>query len=207
MSNIGNYDERLKNFDWSISEKELGYKKGDVINIGWYCSDRICQMGKADKTALLWEGLGGVEKKYTYNDIRLASNTIGAFLRNIGIKNEDRVCLFMDKIPELYIGLLGILKIGAIAQPLFSAFGDESLLVRLENAETSAIITQKKHIAKVRKIVDKMPFLKHIILVDYDGKYPLREREVAFSMEEAAPVENFEVFPTKAESPSILHYT
>ena len=207
MSNIGNYDERLKNFNWSISEKELGYKEGDVINIGWYCSDRICQMGKANKTALLWEGLGGVEKKYTYNDIRLASNTIGAFLRNLGIKNEDRVCLFMDKIPELYIGLLGILKIGAIAQPLFSAFGDESLLVRLENAETSAIITQKKHIAKVRKIVDKMPFLKHIILVDYDGKYPLREREIAFSLEEATQIENFDVFPTKAESPSILHYT
>ncbi|MFA6925032.1 MAG: acetate--CoA ligase [Bacteroidales bacterium] len=207
MSNIGNYDERIKNFDWSISEKELDYKPGNVINIGWYCTDRICQMGKGNKLALLWEGLGGVEKKYTYNDIRLASNTIGAFLRNLGIKNEDRVCLFMDKVPELYIGLLGILKIGAIAQPLFSAFGEESLLVRLENAETSAIFTQRKHIAKVRKIVAQMPFLKHIIIVDYDGKHPLREREVAFNMDEATPVENFEVYPTKAESPSILHYT
>ncbi len=207
MSNIGNYDERLKNFDWSISEKELGYKKGDVINIGWYCSDRICQMGKGNKMALIWEGLGGVEKKYTYNDVRLKSNTIGTFLRSLGIKNEDRVCLFMDKIPELYIGLLGILKIGAIAQPLFSAFGDDSLLVRLENAETSAIITQRKHLPKVRKIVEKMPFLKHIIIVDYDGKHPLRDKEVAFSMDEATPVEKFEIFPTKAESPSILHYT
>lgn len=207
MSNIGSYDERIKNFDWSISEKELGYKDGDVINIGWYCSDRICQMGKANKMALIWEGLGGIEKKYTYNDIRLASNTIGSFLRSLGIKNEDRVCLFMDKIPELYIGLLGIVKIGAIAQPLFSAFGEDSLLVRLENAETTAIMTQRKHLPKVRKIVEKMPFLKHIIIVDYDGKHPLREREVAFSLEQATPVENFEIFPTKAESPSILHYT
>ncbi|MDD5569876.1 MAG: acetate--CoA ligase [Bacteroidales bacterium] len=207
MSNIGNYEERLKNFDWSLSEKELDYKAGNVINIGWYCTDRICQMGKGSKMALLWEGQGGVEKKFTYNDIRLASNTIGTFLRNLGVKNEDRVCLFMDKVPELYLGVLGILKIGAIAQPLFSAFGEESLLVRMENAESTAIITQRKHIAKVRKIVDKMPFLKHIIVVDYDGKHPLREREVAFSLEEATPVENFEFFPTKAESPSLLHYT
>ena len=207
MSNIKNYDERLKGFDWSISEKELDYKEGNVINIGWYCSDRICQMGKGNKTALLWEGLGGVEKKYTYNDIRLRSNTIGAFLRGLGIKNEDRVCLFMDKVPELYIGLLGILKIGAIAQPLFSAFGDDSLFIRLDNAETTAIITQKKHIAKVRKIIDKMPYLKHIIMIDYDGKHPLREREVAFSMDEAKQVETLEIYPTKAESPSLLHYT
>ena len=97
MSHIGSYEERIKNFDWSIAEKELGYKDGDVLNIGWYCSDRICETGKADKLALIWEGLGGIEKKYTFNDVRINSNKIGAFLRSLGIKNEDRVCLFMDK--------------------------------------------------------------------------------------------------------------
>lgn len=207
MSNIGSYEERLKNFDWSISEKELDYKDGNVINIGWYCSDRICNMGKADKTALLWEGLGGVEKSYTFNDIRLRSNTVATFLKDLGLKNEDRVCLFMDKIPELFIGFLGILKLGAIAQPLFSAFGDESLFVRLDNAKTKAIITQKKHVSKVRKILHNMPYLEHIIVVDYDGKKPLREKEVAFYMDQENQIENFECFPTKAESPSVLHYT
>jgi len=125
----------------------------------------------------------------------------------LGIKNEDRVCLFMDKIPELYMGFLGILKLGAIAQPLFSAFGDESLHVRLDNAQTTAIITQRKHVSKVRKILDQMPYLKHIIIVDYEGKKPLREREIAFNMDEAEQVENFNICQTKAESPSVLHYT
>jgi len=113
----------------------------------------------------------------------------------------------MDRIPELYLGFLGILKTGAIAQPLFSAFGDESLLVRLSNAETTVVITQKKHAPKVRKILDKMPHLKHIIIVDHDGVAPLKDREVAFSLEKAAPVEHFDAYPTKAESPrsSITH--
>ena len=206
-SNIGSYDERVKNFDWSISKQELGYKDGDNINIAWYCTDRICNMGKANKTALIWEGLTGEEKTYTFNEVRLASNTIGTFLKEIGIKPEDRVCLFMDKIPELYLGFLGVLKIGAIAQPLFSAFGDESLLVRLENAGTTAIITQKKHAPKLQKILDKLPALKHIVIVDYDGKKPLKEREMAFSLENATPVDKFDTYPTKAESPSLLHYT
>jgi len=207
MSHIGSYEERIKNFDWSISEKELDYKEGNVINIGWYCSDRICQQGKANKTALIWEGLGGVEKRYTFNDVRIRSNVFATFLKKLGIKDGERVCLFMDKIPELYIGFLGIVKTGAVAQPLFSAFGDDSLFVRLDNAETTAIFTQRKHVSKVRKILDRMPYLKHIVIVDYDGKHPLREREVAFSMDEAEPVENFEIFPTKAESHSLLHYT
>ncbi len=207
MHNIGSYEDRLKQNSWQISEQELNYKPGDVLNIGWYCSDRICQMGKADKLALKWEGIGGKEKQYTYNDIRQLSNTIGAFLRNLGIKPEERVCLFMDRIPELYIGFIGILKTGAIAQPLFSAFGDESLLVRLENAETSVVFTQKKHVGKVRKILDKLPHLKHIVIVDDNGKSPLQQREIAFNMDDAERVDNFEVHPTLAESPSVLHYT
>lgn len=207
MTHIGSYEERIKNFDWGIAEKELDYQPGNIINIGWYCSDRICQMGKATKTALIWEGLGGVEKRFTYNDIRIHSNTIGDFLRNMGIRPEDRVCLFMDKIPELYLGFLGVLKIGAIAQPLFSAFGDESLFIRLENAQTRAIITQKKHAPKIRKIIDKMPFVEYIIIVDHDPAKPLGPKEVAFDLESMPKVEKFEIHPTTAESPSVLHYT
>ena len=207
MSNIGSYEKGIKNFDWSISEKELDYKDGNTINIAWYCSDRICQMGKADKLALIYEGFGGVEKEYTFNDIRLAGNTIGAFLRNLGIVQEDRVCLFMDRIPELYLSFLGVLKIGAIVQPLFSAFGEESLYVRLENAQTRVIITQRKHLAKIRKILDKLPSLEHIIIVDHKESKSLQKNEVPFNLEDATPVEDFEIFPTKANSPSVLHYT
>lgn len=204
---MGSYDERVKNFDWSVAEKDLDYKKGDVLNIGWYCSDRICEQGKAGKVALYHEGFSGEERKYTFNDVRLASNTIGTFLRNLGIKEEDRVCLFMDKIPELYFSFLGVLKIGAIVQPLFSAFGDESLYVRLENAGTRAIITQKKHVGKVRKIKDKLPGLEHIIIVDHNEARPLQDKEKAFRLTEEKAVENMEIHPTKADSPSVLHYT
>jgi len=207
MFNIRSYDERLKDFDWSIAEKELGYKQGDVINIGWYISDRICEMGKADKLALIWEGFNGEEKNYTYNDVKRFSNGFAVYLQKIGIKPGDRVCLFMDRVPELYIGFVGIIKMGAIAQPLFSAFGDESLFVRLNDAGTSAIITQKKHVSKLRKIREQLPNLKHIIIVDYDGDKPLQEREAAFSMEKADAPEKFDIYPSKAETPSLLHYT
>lgn len=207
MSNFGTYEDRVKNFSWTIAEQELEYRQGNVLNIGWYCSDRICLKGKAEKTALIYEGFGGIRKVYSFNDIRLAGNTIGNFLRSIGIVNGDRVCLFMDRIPELYLSFLGVLKIGAIVQPLFSAFGEESLFVRLENAQTRAIITQSKHLSKVRKILDKLPHLEFIIVVDYNKAKKLENRELAFSLQESEPVEHLEIYPTNAETPSVLHYT
>lgn len=205
--NMKPYEEEYKNFSWQISRNELGYKDGDIINIAEYCTDRICRMGKANKLALIWEGFNGEEKRYTFDDMRMLTNTIAAFLQKLGINPGDRVCLFMDKVPELYFGFLGILKMGAIAQPLFSAFGSESLLTRLEDAQTSAIFTQKKHLAKVRNIVEQLPSLKNIIVVDDDGSKPLREKEIAFHMDKAERVNDFKIYPSKAETPSVLHYT
>lgn len=207
MADHPTYEELTRNFDWSIAEKELEYNHGDNINIGWYCSDRICLKGNAGKTALLYEGFGGIEKRYTFNDIRLAGNTIGTFLRKCGITDGDRVCLFMDRIPELYLSFLGILKTGAIVQPLFSAFGEDSLFVRLENAQTKAVITQKKHLSKVRKIRSKLPFLECVIVVDALKPGELKKGEVHFSLDDSEPVEHFDIFPSTAESPSVLHYT
>lgn len=206
MSNIGSYEERLKDFDWSISEKELGYREGDTINIGWYCSDRICRLGQASKKALIWEDYRGTGKTYTYNDLRVLSNTFAKYLSDLGLKPGERICIFMDRIPELYISFLGILKMGGIAQPLYSAFGEESLFMRLDNAKTSAIFTQKKHVPKVRKILAQLPELRHVIVVDAENS-PLREREVAFDMEKIPRVENFECYPSTATTPSVLHYT
>jgi len=200
------YEEVCMEFDWSIAEHELDYKRGEPINIGWMCSDRICCLGMADKVALYWEDYRGNKQRFTFDDVRVLSNTFAQFLCDLGIQPGERVCLFMDRVPELYIGFLGILKTGAVAQPLFSAFGDESLLVRLQNAETSAIITQKKHVHKARKVREQLPGLRHIILVDAD-RTQVPPREVAFHMESAPRVEDFPVYPTTAESPSVLHYT
>ncbi|HUI85083.1 MAG TPA: acetate--CoA ligase [Candidatus Binatia bacterium] len=200
------YEELARDFNWSVAERELDYKPGDPINIGWMCSDRICRLGMAGKAALHWEDFRGNEQQLTFNDLRLLSNTFARFICDLGVGAGERVCLFMDRIPELYIGFLGILKTGAVAQPLYSAFGDESLLVRLENAGTAAIVTQKKHLQKVRKILDRLPELRNVIVVDADaGK--LQQREIALDLFALPRVKDFPVYPTVAESPSVLHYT
>jgi acetyl-CoA synthetase len=200
------YEELRAGFSWADAERALGWTPGDPINIGWFCSDRICDLGHAQKRALIWEDFAGHARTYTFDDLRVLSNTVARYLTELGIAPGERVCLFMDRVPELYIAFLGILKTGAIAQPLFSAFGDESLWTRLSNAGTSAILTQRKHLAKVRKIRETLPDLRHIIVVDAAGG-PLQEREVAMALDELPRVEEFRAFLANAETPSVLHYT
>ena len=206
MGNIGSYEESSKSFEWKMSDQKLEYGKNGMYNISYYCSDRICEKGYGKKLALIWEGFKGEVKQYTYEDVRIYSNNFAKFLQNIELRPGDRICIFMDRIPELYISFLGILKMGGIVQPLFSAFGEEALFTRLEDAGTKAILTTKKHVRKLRKIKEKLPNLTKVVVVDA-GDEPLRKDEIAFSMEKTQNTKQFDVFKAGRETPSVLHYT
>jgi len=206
MSHLLTCNELTNDFEWFIAERELGIRKGDLINIGSMCSDRLCDLGLSSRPALIWEDYQGNQKRYTFGDLRRLSNSIASFIVALGVQPAERVCLFMDRVPELYIGFLGILKTGAIAQPLFSAFGEESLFVRLQDAGTTAIITQKKHLHKIRNIRQQLPLLRHSIVVDIN-EADLQQTEVSLRMDKLPAAEDLAVYPTTAESPSVLHYT
>jgi acetyl-CoA synthetase len=206
MSNIGSYEERLEDFGWDAAKEVLDWHDDEVLNIGAMCADRNCARGLGQKTALIWEGFGGTSGRYTFDDLRVYSNGFAQLLTDLGVTRGDRVCIFMDRIPSLYISFLGILKQGAVAQPLFSAFGEESLEVRLANAETRAILTTQKHVKKVRKIRDRLPALEHVVVVDGDAA-KLKDGEVHYDMESAPRVDDYPVFAATPESPSVLHYT
>ena len=206
LSNIGSYDERISGFDWGIARDVLDWRDGELLNIGAICSDRVCARGNADKTALIWEGHSGEPKTYSFRDLSVYSNTFADFLVELGLEPGDRVCLFMDKIPSLYFAFLGILKMGGIAQPLFSAFGDESLEVRLASAGARAVLTTQRHVRKVRKIAERLPELEHVIVVE-GAPEKLKDGEVLFEVEKAPPVESFDVYVSDEDTPSVLHYT
>ncbi len=59
MSNIGSYEEKYKSFNWRSAEQELEYGKNGMYNIGYYCSDWICEKGYGKKIAFIWEGFKG----------------------------------------------------------------------------------------------------------------------------------------------------
>jgi acetyl-CoA synthetase len=200
------YLARITGFNWTLAERELDYAPGAPINIGSWCSDRICARGRGGARALIWEGFEGNGRTYTFDDLRVLSNTFAACLQRTGVAPGERVCLFLDRVPELYIGFLAILKAGAIAQPLFSAFADEALLTRVADASASAIVTQRRHLGKVRRIRARAPALRTVIVVDA-GVAALQPGEVPLSLDDEPPVDQFASYPATADTPSVLHYT
>jgi acetyl-CoA synthetase len=200
------YEGLLKNVEWSMAADDLGLDRGAPANIGWHLTDRLCERGLGEKVALVWEDAAGHGRTYTYDDLRVLSNTIARWLADRGIEPGDRVCLYLDRLPELYLAFPGLLKLGAIVQPLFSAFGEESLHTRLADAETRAIITQRKHLGKVRRILAGLPALEHVVVVDGDPS-SMRERESALLLDHEERCDSFPLHPATAETPSVLHYT
>jgi acetyl-CoA synthetase len=201
------YERLRREITWDVSKRELHYEEGGPLNLGYVCVDRNVDLGRADKLALVHENHEGELRRFTYRDLQRLTNGWAAFLVQQGVRPLDRVCIFLDRIPELYIGFMGILKTGAMVQPLFSAFGEEAFFQRADDSKAVAVITQHKHVGKIRKIRDRLPELKTVIVVDHDeSKKRLREGEIAYSMMDHR-LESFPIARTYAETPSVLHYT
>jgi len=201
------YDGLRRETRWDDARIALDLTEGGSVNIGTILSDRNVARGLGDKPALLHEDHDGEMRRFTFNDLSELSNGWTTFLAEQGVTEQDRVALFLERVPELYIGFVGILKRGAVVQPLFSAFGEDALAQRIEDAGTTAVITQRKHLGKVRRVRKQIGLPHTIIVIDHTSEQkPLREGEVAFDMmanrSETAPLGR-----THGESPSVLHYT
>jgi acetyl-CoA synthetase len=163
--NLDDYDQVRKNFSWSAARKELDWFEGK-INAAYNAVDRHTHTWRKNKVALYWEDEAGNEKKYTFGELSLLSNKVGNVLKAFDVGRGDRVFLFLPRIPELYFCFLGILKIGAIAGTLFSAFQEQALADRLGNSEAKIVITTVELKPRIDKVRRKLPNLKHILVVD-----------------------------------------
>jgi acetyl-CoA synthetase len=201
------YGRLRREIRWDLAAKELGLVPDGGINIAHLCVDRHVALGRGDKPALIHENHEGETRRYTYRDLMLLTNGWAEFLTGQGIRPMDRVCLFLDRVPELYIGFMGVLKTGAIVVPLFSAFGEDALIQRMEDCRATAVITQRRHLGKVRKARERLPDLRTVIVIDQtESMKSLRDGEIAWS-KAGHETASFPVAATWAESPSVLHYT
>lgn len=163
QSNLGNYEEARLAFDWMEEEKRFSWHDTGKLNLAYEAIDRHAKSGLADKVALLYSDPER-DESYTFEQMRQESNRAANMLRKLGIGKGDRVFIFMPRTPELYFTLLGIIKIGAIAGPLFEAFMETAVRDRLKDSGAVAIVTTATLAERVP--AQELPELKHVILVD-----------------------------------------
>ena len=177
--NLHEYENFYNTFSWQDAQKEISYFFGGKVNAAYNAVDRHLHNGRRNKVALYSVDARGHLEKYTFQEIYEAANRLGNALKSLGVKRGDRVFVFLPRIFELYVSTIAIAKIGAIAGPLFSAFGPDALRDRLHNSEATIVITNTDLKDKIDAIRRDLPELEHVIVIgpkqDLDGAHASRE--------------------------------
>lgn len=137
-------------------------------NIAYACLERQIIKGLGDTFAFKWINADLSQEEISYNQIESYSNRIANTLKNMGVKKGDRISIFLPRSPELIYSLFAIFKSEAVACVLFSTFGESALFDRLNDNETSLIITKKSLSKKILKIKGELINLRSILVVDTD---------------------------------------
>ena len=183
------WDKVAKRIDWKKpyeSIKEVNFK--DKVSIKWFlkgelnvcynCVDRHLQT-KGDKIAILWEGDDPKDsKKITYKELYREVCKFSNVLKNQGIKKGDCVTIYLPMIPEAAIAMLACARIGAIHSVVFGGFSPDSLADRINDCDSTLIITADEGIRggktiplkdNADKAAEKASCLKQMIVIKRTG--------------------------------------
>ena len=138
-------------------------------HLAYACLTRPCENGFADRECLHWVTPDLKGESLTYATFEEQSNRIANVLHDLGIQSGDVVSIFLPRSPILISAFFGILKKLALACMLFSTLGEEALLDRLGNSETTVVITKRSFAHKILAIRSQLPSLKAILVVDSDA--------------------------------------
>ena len=196
------YDSSLRDRDafWAnIAERITWYKKWDTVsnvdfkkaeikwfeggklNISYNCLDRHVEAGKGDRTALIWEGNNPEEDKlFTYQELLDEVQKFANVLKNIGVEKGDRVCMYLQMVPQLPVAMLACARIGAVHSIVFGAFSADSLRDRINDSECKVLITQDTGVRGTKQTIPmksnadnavaQTPSIEHVIVVQRTGE-------------------------------------
>ena len=167
-------------WEWDFNKADIKWFEGAKLNACYNCVDRHVEQGHGEKTALIWEGNNPDEtKNYNYNELLEKVQLTANALKNLGVEKGDRVCIYMQMIPELAISVLACARIGAVHSVVFGAFAPDSLEARINDSECKVLITQDTGVRGTKNdismksnadvAVKKTPSIEHILVVKRTG--------------------------------------
>jgi acetyl-CoA synthetase len=159
--------DQARSISWSrppTKIKSTSYKRGQVsikwfedgeLNVTESCIDRHAKK-HPDKTAIIWEGDDPNESKsVSYKELFQNVNRLGNALRELGVRKGDRVTIYMPMIPEAAYAMLACARIGAVHSVVFGGFSPEALKGRIEDCDSSFVITADEGIRGGKNILLK----------------------------------------------------
>ena len=129
--------------DYDFVKAQIKWFESGTLNACYNCVDRHVEAGHGDETAIIWEGNDPSEDKtYSFNELLVEVKKFANVLKSQGVEKGDRVCIYLQMVPELAIAMLACARIGAVHSIVFGAFSAESLRDRINDSSCKLLITQ-----------------------------------------------------------------
>lgn len=129
--------------DYDFVKAQIKWFEGGTLNACYNCLDRHVEAGYGDETAIIWEGNDPSEDKtFSFTDLLAEVKKFANVLKAQGVEKGDRVCIYLQMVPELAIAMLACARIGAVHSIVFGAFSAESLRDRINDSACKLLITQ-----------------------------------------------------------------
>ena len=208
---VGEFDYVNANIKWF---------EGGKLNVSYNCLDRHVEAGNGNRTALIWEGNNPEEDShFTYAELLKRVQRFANVLKGLGVEKGDRVCMYMQMVPQLPVAMLACARIGAVHSIVFGAFSPDSLRDRINDSACKILITQdtgvrgtKQNIpmkSNADKAVAQTPSIEHVLVVQRTGEPVdmVEERDVWW--QEAMSKADPECAPVEmdSEDPLFILYT
>ncbi|GAB4246507.1 MAG: acetate--CoA ligase [Acidobacteriota bacterium] len=146
----GFWAEMAQGIDWfkpwdrvlSWDPPNARWFEGATTNAAYNCVDRHVKTWRKNKAAIIWEGEPRHDRRVlTYQDLYREVNRCADALLRLGVRQGDRVAIYLGMIPELPIAMLACARIGAVHTVVFGGFSPEALRDRINDCQAKLLIT------------------------------------------------------------------
>jgi acetyl-CoA synthetase len=209
---------KVKNTSYDPHNVSIKWFEDGVTNIAHNCVDRHLAT-RGDQVAIIWEGDDPrADRKITYRELHAEVGRFANVLKARGVRKGDRVTIYLPMIPEAAFAMLACARIGAVHSVVFGGFSPESLAGRLEDAQSTVVVTADEGVRGGRKVplkanadaaADKAGGVETIIVVRRTGSNVAMRAgrdvyydEMSKSVSAECPCE-----PMSAEDPLFILYT
>ncbi len=203
--------------DVDFSKGKIAWFEGATLNVSYNCLDRHLPE-RADQVAIIWEGDDpNSSESITYSQLHEKVCKFSNGLKELGVVEGDRVCLYMPMILEAAIAMLACARVGAIHSVVFGGFSPDALRDRILDSKCKIVITADEGVrggkpiplkANVDQATRDCDCVDAIVVVERTGgKVTWRKRDIWYHdlVKDASPNYPCEMFD--AENPLFILYT